>query len=706
MVANETIQMKPENKIVSATVVRLQPLHNGHKKFLVEWARKGKIIVMIGSCYENGEERNCIPASEREKMVRAVYKREGIPESQFEIITQEDTETFDEWITNVKEACEQYGVTHFITGNQEDILDVLEQRGEKLDAEMVNPEEDSDFPYHATDIRKLIIDGNYEELEKLIPDEVKPILFKYTFKEIIASSQNRGIHFVKGRQTVDIIFLVRNSLDGKVYVLLGTRSDKKVDFKGYLGLPGDRILKFETPMKAVVRTFKNVTGMDIKVLDNSLEPAIIRLSNVPQSNLEQLHTIGIYSSEDEEFAGTRGGSSQCFGVFVEDDITKYEKSINCEDDGFTDVKFYEVSEVLDERLAYQQTEMLEKAIEMFNAYPVLIKKEQNSTADDNKSSFLKEKITSDENPELCNKVKELIITLAREDLKGKTITILGHDNIDVDAVLSGILMSRVLDFLRIKNRFCILENVKKDDTYDILGEAFAIDMKKYELVNEDEDRILLLLDHYETTHKGKVIACIDHHPTKQMKDYDFIYSRNSCATAYLIYEIMKVIGYPVTPEDAEMIILSMMVDTTAFRSSKTIKEEVIVAKELAEEFELDYIELQRIGLCLTPIDDLSTEQIISNGQKWYNYGGNKVGSSYLQLYGVPEEEVSGWLEKLKEKRYQTNSKMLVFIIFDTEENLTYEYRITEDGIDKFVKLGILSRGKDIMPVIEKMFIPD
>ncbi len=375
MVANDTIQNVTNNEVVSATVVRLQPLHNGHKNFLVKWARKGKIIVMIGSCYENGDERNCIPASEREKMVRAVFKRAGISERQFEIITQEDTETFEEWITNVKEACNMYGVTHFITGNKEDILDVLEQRGETLGAEMVNPEEGSDFPYHATDIRKLIIDGNYEELDKLIPDEVKPILFKYTFKEIIAASKKQGIKFVPGRQTVDVILLVRNILDGKVYVMLGKRSSKKVDFQGYLGLPGDEIKKFETPMKAVTRAFKKVTGLEIKVLDNSLEPAIIRFSNVPGSNLEQMHIIGIYSAEEKRLAGSRGGSSQCFGVFFEDDISKYEKCINSSDDTVTDVRFYEVGEVLKEGLAYQQTEMLEKAIAMLNAYPNLTKEQ-------------------------------------------------------------------------------------------------------------------------------------------------------------------------------------------------------------------------------------------------------------------------------------------------------------------------------------------
>ena len=45
-------------------------------------------------------------------------------------------------------------------------------------------------------------------------------------------------------------------------------------------------------------------------------------------------------------------------------------------------------------------------------------------------------------------------------LEGKKITIIGHDNIDVDATLSAILMSKVLTFLGIENEFCILEKVK------------------------------------------------------------------------------------------------------------------------------------------------------------------------------------------------------------------------------------------------------
>lgn len=313
----------------------------------------------------------------------------------------------------------------------------------------------------------------------------------------------------------------------------------------------------------------------------------------------------------------------------------------------------------------------------------------------------KEKKLEEQNSEMLKeRAKKLVSTL-----KGKKVTILGHDNIDVDACLSGILMSRLLSFLNIENQFCILEKVKEDDTYEIITELIGINMKKWEVQQEEESRTLFLLDHYETVHKGKVIGCIDHHPTHQKKDYSFMYVRNSCATAYLIYELMKEVNFPIGEEETKMILVSMMVDTTSFRSSKTIKEEVEIAKKLAEKYQLDYMFLEKCCLCLTPINKLTIEEIISNGQKWYNYNGNKVCSAYVQLYELPQKlQLEKWLSRLKTKLLETCSDMLVFIIFDTKENKTYEYHIMNDDITENVSEGILSRGKDIMPKIEKRYI--
>lgn len=289
-------------------------------------------------------------------------------------------------------------------------------------------------------------------------------------------------------------------------------------------------------------------------------------------------------------------------------------------------------------------------------------------------------------------------------VKGKNVTIIGHDNIDVDAALSGILLSKLLDFLKIENKFCILEEVKKDETYEIIKELLDIDLKDYQ-GSEEKHRNLFLVDHYETMHNGNVVGIIDHHPTKQEKDYKFMYLRNSTATAYMIYEMMEAVNFPIKEEEAKMILVAMLVDTISFRSSKAIKKEVEQAKILAKKYGLDYDFLEKKGLCLTPIDTLEINDIITNGQKWYNYAGKKVGSSYLQLYGMPKkEQIPIWLNRLKEKLLETCSDMLVLVIFETKSNMTYEYQIMCDCIKKIENKGILSRGKNIMPLIEARYL--
>ncbi len=308
-----------------------------------------------------------------------------------------------------------------------------------------------------------------------------------------------------------------------------------------------------------------------------------------------------------------------------------------------------------------------------------------------------------------SKEKEMLerLNLLKQSLANKEeISIIGHDNIDVDAFLSGVLLSRLFKFLNIDASFIILQPIKKDDTYEIVSELTNLNMYSYEEKRENKLRNLFFVDHYETTHKGKVIGCIDHHPTEKENTYEFSYVRNSSAAAYLVYELMKAANYPLTAEEAKMIIISMMVDTTAFRSSKTIPEEVDVAKNLAKKFNLNYEYLEMYCLCLTPIEKMNIDEITSNGQKEYNYNGHKIKSAYLQLYGMPDEAtINKWLTYLKSKVADktSNFEMMVFIIFDTKSNITYEYQVLPQYAKEIIHNGILSRGKDIMPKIEKRY---
>ena len=285
------------------------------------------------------------------------------------------------------------------------------------------------------------------------------------------------------------------------------------------------------------------------------------------------------------------------------------------------------------------------------------------------------------------------------------ITIIGHDNIDVDAFISGILLSNLLKFLGIENEFLILEKVKEDETYHIVKEIFNIDMKNYYSSEECSKRKLFLEDHYETLHEGEVIACLDHHLTEDMivNKYPFYHSRVSCSASYMVYEMMLDAGYIISKEEAKMILVSMLIDTVSFRSRKTVKSEVMDAKKLCKQYDLAYDELEKYCLCLTPVDTLSTKQIINNGYKYHNYYGKRVKSSYIQIYGNLEEaKISRCINDIVERLKREKLEMWVFIVLECKDEITYEYRITQSSIEKVKSRGILSRGTNIMPKIEKI----
>lgn len=340
---------------------RWMPLHMGHKAFLSKLAKEYDLLIIgVGSCYENGTIKNSIPAVLREKLLRCMLREEGIPPEKIKIVLIQDYDTFEEWIESVSEVCRRNRVTHFCTGNREDILSELEEKGIKLPFELINPEDDSDFNFHATDVRNAIINGDKELLEKMVPTEVLPMVEDCVAKEVVAASKGEGTQFIPGRQTVDIIFIVENCVDSRKYLLLGEREMDKTDFPGATAVPGGGILLYESPVDAAIRVFEMETGIDLSLVDNTREPAIISIKQLPD-NEEKLHFVGIYASADESVNGTKGGASQCFCSLVSANIRTLEKYLFSRHD-MENLRFVPLEDAMKKTLAYEQSKMLRDAV--------------------------------------------------------------------------------------------------------------------------------------------------------------------------------------------------------------------------------------------------------------------------------------------------------------------------------------------------------
>lgn len=226
---------------------------------------------------------------------------------------------------------------------------------------MINPEETSDFPYHATDIRNAILNNKVELLDSMVPSEIKSEVLGQIAKEIKMASEGKGQEFIPGRQTVDLIFIVNDEEKTKKYLLIGKRNESKIDFPGVWAIPGGGILEFESSIDAAVRCFEAETGIEIHLDDNSREPAKITVRNLGDLQ-SQLYFTGIYSSHDERINGTRGGGSQCFAVVIDGSVDEIKRHLHSVHD-MDELKFIELDAIHGVELAFDQKRMVCDALD-------------------------------------------------------------------------------------------------------------------------------------------------------------------------------------------------------------------------------------------------------------------------------------------------------------------------------------------------------
>ena len=156
-----------------------------------------------------------------------------------------------------------------------------------------------------------------------------------------------GVRFVPGRQAADAV--VTASCDRGRWLLCGRR--RKGDFKDALAIPGGGIDAYESPMDAALRELREETGLDVEIMDRTVEPAHVRLGG---SRLCELRTLGILSTADPAIAGARGGSAQPFHLALDCGPEAVESLLRPNASDLYDVAFRPEEEVAATGLAFQQ----------------------------------------------------------------------------------------------------------------------------------------------------------------------------------------------------------------------------------------------------------------------------------------------------------------------------------------------------------------
>lgn len=333
---------------------RFSPPTRGHIQTML-WLleRFDRLVIGVGSCYEVGTVRHPLLASIREKMVLASLHAAGASLRRVRVVHLTDFPgDWDGWWSHTTSIPGVEDVTHFVTGNEEDILAVMRAKGLELPFALINPEKEDlgafRFAFHATDLRRAIVDGDYERF-RLIAAEGTINLMGLVggFAGIRRAMQDAGTRFVPGRQAADAVVTCEHA--GRRWLLCGYR--KEGDFKDALAIPGGGIEVYESPVDAALRKLRDETGLAFEVMNRTIEPIHLRLGG---TRLCEIRTLGILSTADPRLGGSRGGSAQPFHIALDCAPEALASQLLRDPAGLYDVAFRAEEEVAAAGLAFQQ----------------------------------------------------------------------------------------------------------------------------------------------------------------------------------------------------------------------------------------------------------------------------------------------------------------------------------------------------------------
>ena len=207
--------------------------------------------------------------------------------------------------------------------------------------------------------------------------------------------------------------------------------------------------------------------------------------------------------------------------------------------------------------------------------------------------------------------------------------ILGHENPDVDSIISGYIYQNFLNRHKVNAEFIIPDEIIEEDTLKICRSFNLEPIQFQKPLVFDEKTKFILVDHHQRENIGEVVQIIDHHPSSNSPDNDKTINEHASSTSCLIVQGMEKYF---SIHEIELACLAAMVDTASFRSTKTREIDVDWIRQMCEEKNLNYNKLYDAGL---GIDDLSNpKDIMLHGLKRYTINGHNIESSTIHISNI------------------------------------------------------------------------
>ena len=275
--------------------------------------------------------------------------------------------------------------------------------------------------------------------------------------------------------------------------------------------------------------------------------------------------------------------------------------------------------------------------------------------------------------------------------------ILGHENPDVDSIVSGYIYQNYLNRRNIDAEFVIPDEKIDEDTLEICR-RFNLDPTKFQkTLVFDENTKFILVDHHNRKNIGEVALIIDHHEDEHKPDTDNCIIEPSSSTSCLIVQRNEPF-YSI--QEIELACMAAMVDTASFHSTKGNPWDLDWVQQMVEEKNLDYNKIYEAGLTVNSLDN--KEEAMFHGLKNHEIHGHKVQSSTIHLNGLKHnwKKITEIVKDLQDYVTESDLDYFLFIIHDMQEFESWLYTIDKNGFTRKKYQEYTSRGTTIIPEFE------
>lgn len=276
--------------------------------------------------------------------------------------------------------------------------------------------------------------------------------------------------------------------------------------------------------------------------------------------------------------------------------------------------------------------------------------------------------------------------------------ILGHDNPDVDSIVSGYIYQNYLQRRNIDAEFIIPDEKIEDDTLEICRQ-FNLEPTTFQKKLEyNKDTKFILVDHHNRKDIENIELIIDHHLDEHEPDTTNCVNEPSSSTSCLIVQENEAF-YSI--HEIELACMAAMVDTASFHSTKGKEWDLKWIEKMAKEKNLDFNKLYNAGLSINDISN--PKDVMFHGLKKHEIHGHKVESSTIHVNGMTNnwKKINEIINLLQKHTANSEIDYFLFIIHDMDKFETWLYTFNKEGYRRKKYHEYTSRGTTIIPELEE-----